>query len=128
MGGAMRKLILSSLIFGSLLGVSTSSWAWTNKDSLWQSAYLVLHAADWGQTRDIAAQCKRGEYFETNPLIGKCPSVHWVNTYFLGTALLHTGIARVLPQKYRRAFQAGTIGMQMGFVTNNSRIGLTVKF
>lgn len=123
----MRKVLFVAMLWSGLV-VSTSTRAWTTEDSMWQLAYIAVHMADWGQTRDIAAQCEQGAYFETNPIIGKCPSSQWVNTYFLTTALLHTGVARNLPQKYRRMFQAGTLGMELGYVTNNAKIGLNIRF
>ncbi len=108
--------------------MSNTSFAWSEKDSIWQTAYLATHIADWGQTRDIASQCESGGYYETNPVIGRCPSKDWVNTYFFTTALLHTGIARLLPSKYRRMFQVGTLGMELSYIANNARIGLSVEF
>lgn len=102
--------------------------AWSKKDTYWEAAYLATHLADWGQTLDIASQCQSGAYYETNPVMGKCPSAQTVNAYFLGTALLHYGAAKMLPRKYRRMFQAGTMGMQLSYITNNASIGLNIKF
>ncbi|MDH5232257.1 MAG: hypothetical protein OEZ58_20790 [Gammaproteobacteria bacterium] len=123
----MRIKIIGLLVALFLLFPLNAN-AWSEKDTLWEGAYLLAHVADWGQTRDIALQCSQGLYYEMNPVIGRCPNVHWVNTYFLGTALLHIGVANLLPQKYRRMFQAGTLGMELNFVNNNSNIGLTIKF
>ena len=102
--------------------------AWSKKDTYWEAAYMATHLADWGQTLDIASQCESGAYYETNPVMGKCPSAQTVNAYFIGTALLHYGVAKALPRKYRRMFQAGTIGMELSYITNNASIGLNVKF
>jgi len=126
----MRQLVALIFAVAAFCGSSSNAmaWNWTEKDSMWQLAYLAVHVADWGQTRDIAAQCEGGGYYETNPVLGRCPSAQWVNTYFLGTALLHTGLAHWMPGKYRRMFQAATIGMEVGYVTNNARIGLNVRF
>ncbi len=111
-----------------LFGLCSQANAWSTKDTLWEGAYLAAHVADWGQTRDIASSCASGAYYETNPVMGKCPSINLVNTYFAATALLHIGVAHVLPQKYRRMFQAGTLGMEVNYVANNARIGLSVNF
>jgi len=111
-----------------LLAISPAQ-AWTSDDTLWQSAYLTAHVADWGQTRDIAAHCdSTGKYYEVNPILGSCPSTGAVNTYFLSTAILHTGAAYMMPRKYRRMFQVGTLGMQMNFVNSNKQIGLKFNF
>lgn len=123
--------VTKSLQFGLimlLLTLTGNANAWSKKDTYWEAAYLMTHLADWGQTLDIASQCESGAYYETNPVMGKCPSVQTVNAYFLGTALLHYGTAKLLPRKYRRMFQAGTIGMELSYITNNASIGLNVKF
>ncbi len=125
----MRSKLLPSLLSLVLVfGLAPAAKAWTKQDTLWQMAYLSVHLTDWGQTLDIAAQCRSGAYYETNPVLGRCPSAQKVNAYFLTTALLHSGIAHALPPKYRRIFQAGTISMQIGYVTNNANIGLKWRF
>jgi len=111
-----------------MLFVSTSANAWSKKDTYWQTAYLVTHIADWGQTLDISSQCETGNYYETNVVMGRCPNSQTVNTYFLATALLHYSVAHSLPPKYRRMFQAATIGMELSYISSNASIGLNVKF
>ena len=116
-------ILLLTIIF-----LSPAANAWSKKDTYWEAAYLTTHLADWGQTLDIASQCGSGNYYETNPVMGKCPSVQTVNAYFIGTALLHYGTAHMLPPKYRRMFQAGTIGMELSYIANNASIGLNINF
>lgn len=102
---------------------------WSHQDTLWESAYLTAHFIDWGQTRYLANKCDSGEiYRERNRLLGDCPSRDTVNTYFIGTGLLHIGIARMLTGKYRRLFQAGTFGLQLGVINNNTKVGLKIHF
>lgn len=102
--------------------------AWDNWDTAMEVAYFVSHAADWGQTRSIAGQCQDGTYYETNPILGECPTVQTVNAYFLGTALLHAGVSYVLPKKYRRIFQTATFAAQLGVVSSNASIGIKMQF
>lgn len=116
------------LVLLVLMSVCSSASAWSKKDTYWETAYFVTHLADWGQTLDIASQCQGGAYYETNPIMGKCPSAQTVNAYFIGTGLLHYGVAHMLPKKYRRMFQAGTIGMELSYISSNASIGLNVKF
>ncbi len=121
----------TAYIFILFLGVaftSSGANAWSKKDTYWEVAYLTTHLTDWGQTLDIASQCGSGTYYETNPVMGRCPSAQTVNAYFAATALLHYGVAHALPPKYRRMFQAGTIGMQLSYIANNASIGLNMKF
>ena len=120
-----KKAVLLSWLF---LVPGSSALAWNEKDTYWEMAYLAAHVADWGQTRDIASHCGAGLYYETNPVLGRCPSTAWVNTYFIGTALLHMGVANALPTKYRRLFQGGTLAMELNYVNSNAKIGLQVNF
>ena len=125
----MRKTVFSwALTLLLAVGATANAHAWTKQDTMWEMAYLSVHLTDWGQTLDIAAQCQSGAYYETNPILGRCPSAQKVNTYFLTTALLHAGVAHALPPKYRRLFQAGTLSMQVGYVANNANIGLKLRF
>ncbi len=125
----LKHLFSISLLFVSLTALSPAAQAWTEKDSLWEAAYLATHIADWGQTRSIANSCaKGGQYYETNPILGKCPSVQMVNTYFVSTALLHVGVAQMLPSKYRRWFQTGTLALQLNVISSNKNIGLKISF
>jgi len=124
----IKKPAITLVILLSLFLASTSANAWSKKDTYWEAAYLTTHLADWGQTLDIARQCESGTYYETNPVMGKCPSAQTVNAYFLATALLHYGAAHMLPPKYRRMFQIGTIGMELSYIANNASIGLNVNF
>lgn len=124
----MIKKLAIGVVLSLNVVFSSSSFAWSDKDTAWELVYLSAHVADWGQTRDIASQCESGAYYETNPVLGKCPTVNWVNSYFIGTALLHAGAANVLPPKYRRMFQLGTLGMEMNYIANNASIGLRINF
>ena len=121
-----NTLVMAVLMMCGLM--CTNAQAWSEKDTYWEAAYLTTHLADWGQTLDIASQCESGAFYETNPVMGKCPSAQKVSAYFIGTALLHYGVAKVLPRKYRRMFQAGTMVMELNYITNNASIGLNVKF
>jgi hypothetical protein len=100
---------------------------------------MAFHIADWGQTRDIsmrhcdspqyrgAYKCYGG-YSDINPFIGDKPSMDEVDRYMLSTAILHAGITKSLPRKYREKFQLVTIGIEAGFVHHNAKLGLKVRF
>lgn len=110
------------------LALSTPAVAgdWSAEDTKWQAAYIALHVADWGQTRDIAA--KRDRYFEQNPVLGKHPSVKRVDSYFLATSIAHTAISYALPPDLRRRWQQITVVVQAGVVAHNYGIGLNINF
>ena len=138
----MKNLSLALITLFALTVVSSSAFAWSpnaaqagkktenwnNWDTTFEIAYLATHIADWGQTRNLSSLCQTGAYQETNIILGDCPSTQAVNAYFLGTALIHAGIAYALPQKYRRLFQSATFAAQLGVVSSNASIGIKVKF
>ena len=124
--------ILPSLGLAAALGLGimqAPAHAWDKTDTLLQGAYMATHITDWGQTRSISESCNSdGRYYETNLVMGTCPSMQTVNLYFIGTGLLHVGVAHTLPKKYRRMFQLGTLGMQINYISNNQQLGLKVSF
>lgn len=136
------KKVFALMSLAALLMSSSSAFAWSPSASIstkqkevwngWDStlevAYLITHAADWGQTRNMTGECGSGAYVEANPVLGTCPSAQTVNAYFLGTALIHAGISYILPTKYRRIFQTATIAAQIGVVSNNTSIGFNIDF
>ncbi|MEK6748520.1 MAG: hypothetical protein AABY83_04860 [Pseudomonadota bacterium] len=124
----IRAALVLMISLSATVMFSRPALAWTGSDSAFEAAYLLTHVADWGQTRDIAVRCESGRYFETNLVMGRCPNIASVNTYFVSTALLHMGASYLLPAPYRRIFQTGTIGMQIGYINNNANIGLNLRF
>ena len=98
---------------------------WTSADTKREAVYLTLHSMDWMQTRYIA---KNPSFHEQNDLVGRNPSIGKVNNYFVATALLHVGVAYLLPTEYRKAFQYITIGMEIGAVAHNYQIGIKLDF
>lgn len=99
---------------------------WDRQDIALEATWQVLHAIDWGQTLDIAAQPTR--YHEINPILGEHPSRSTVNLYMGVGALLHLGITHVLPKRCRPYFQGITIGLSGACVLHNFNIGLQVRF
>lgn len=119
-------LVCIAFIVSSLFTFPAAASDWTKEDTAWQATYLALHVADWGQTRDAAAQ--PGRYAEQNPMLGEHPSQKRIDSYFAATAILHTAVAYALPPDWRRTWQHITIGVEAGVVCRNARIGLQVNF
>lgn len=115
LGAAIAALVVS--------GARASDWTTTDRALL--ASALVLHAADWSQTLQIADQPDR--YFERNPILGRHPSRGEVHAYFAATALALVLIADALPQ-YRRPMLGGWIAVQAIVVHNNLGIGLRIGF
>lgn len=122
----LRAALCAILALFGLAAGPVSASDWTDKDTAWQAAYLILHAADWGQTLYIAKH--PNEYWEVNPLLGEHPSVRRVNTYMATSAIVHTAIAYTLPPVWRRRWQAVTVGIKAGVVGYNYSIGLKMDF
>lgn len=124
-----KTIIISILIFFLCCIYVMPVGAWTSRDTAWQSGYLLVHAVDWGQTREVADHCeKEGMPHEHNIILGECPSIREVNTYFLTTAILHTGISRWLEARPRRVFQIITFALELNIVRRNYNLGLSVHF
>jgi hypothetical protein len=66
---------------------------------------------------------------EVNPILGRHPSMRAVDTHFASTIVLHSAIAVVLPIRWRRAWQAGTLGLEaICLYRNFFEAHLTVRF
>ena len=94
-----------------------------NKELGWQ----VLNLIDYGQTLDIADQCSAGYYYETNPILGRCPSKEKVTKYFIAAAVLHYAFTMNMG-KYRDSWQNVTLVITAGYVAHNHSIGLHINF
>lgn len=120
------KLFLMLIVCVLLMTKPALSNEWSEKDINYELAYQVLHFVDWKQTQYITKNCDN--YYEKNPILGKCPTIGEVNRYFAITSLLHWGISHWLSDKNRGAWQYFTIGFQTATVSNNFNIGLKVEF
>jgi hypothetical protein len=136
--------VKKAIFLACLVSAPTMANDWASQDTEWQTAYFILHAADWAQTRYIAQHAVR--YHENNPLLHfQGPTVElkpggWeidyhenenkrrADRYFLVTGLLHLGAAYALPPDYRRTFQHITIGMESVSVYRNYTIGVRFNF
>ena len=120
---------MSKLIFVFLL-LSSSCFAdpWTKDDTYREATYLTLHAIDWARTRGLAKNEWNDGRYESNIILGKHPTVFEVDLYMLTTAFAHVGIAKLLDNKWRLAFQYMSIGIEGGVVIRNFRAGVRVPF
>lgn len=100
--------------------------AWTEADSAREGAFLALDLADLGQTRYIARHPE--QFYEVNPLIGRHPSVGRVDAVFAGEALAHVAISYTLPERFRPAWQYGSIAFEGALVAHNAHIGIRFNF
>jgi hypothetical protein len=111
----------------SSLNLPASMWEKTSDKNKLEALYLLLDGMDWAQTRTIAKNPQ--QYHETNPILGKHPSVGFVNNYFGAMALGHALLADKLPPDLAKLFQYGTIGFEAAEVGRNKfKFGIGMSF
>lgn len=107
-----------------LLGCATDPW--TKEDVQKETAWMILHTIDWGQTR--YAMERPDEFKELNPLLGNHPSKGRINTFMGATALGHVLLTHCLDSKERPVWQYISIGIKAGVVGNNYYMGARVDW
>lgn len=122
----MKLLLLFVLLLGSVVP------AYAQRDKMGWPDYTLLAVAtgfiilDWGQTLEIARYPLK--YQETNPLLGKHPSVGRVNTMLALGLVLNLGVSRLHNKHLRRTVWAGVTGAEGQAVMSNFNLGIRVKF
>lgn len=96
-------------------------------DTLLTTDYVLL-AVDYTQTRNISEHCKQYDRYETNMILGKCPSSNQVTTYFAASGLVTYLLADTLEPRYRTAFLIGLGILESSVVAHNLSIGIDLKF
>lgn len=94
-----------------------------------EAAYLALHIADWGQTRNIAKHPEK--WNEVNKILGPHPSTKEVDRYFALTGLGHVALSKLLEDspQLNDWFKAMTIGLEAGIVGRNKfKFGINSTF
>jgi len=119
---------MKTFIIALLLLVSSSAFAdeWSTGDTYREATFQTLWAIDALQTHTIAEN--PDQWHEENSYLGLHPTIGAVNRYFLVGSVLHFGVAKLLPEKYRAPFQYGTIAIEVGYVAHNYSIGVQAKF
>ena len=103
------------------------------------TAAVLLLAADWLQTRQMASQpvyawvetapgvyVTTGEQWsEMNPILGRHPSVGQVDTYFLGSLVVYVAAQKLLPERWATFHRRATIAVEVTCVVRNLTLGYT---
>src|SRR6267142_1994684 len=85
--------------------------SWSTTDVGLATGFLAMLWVDAAQTRSLARQGWT-RFQETNPILGREPSVGRINTYTAGAAVATLGIAAVLPPRARRWWLASAFAIQ----------------
>lgn len=122
--------MLRSIAFAAAATVSSCSVvagdAWSEDQLRMGAALAAVTVVDWAQTRYIADNPDR--FHETNPIMGRHPSIGRVDRYFATSILVGAVVLDALPSEYRDyALKAGLV-LEVLVVSNNARIGVGVKF
>jgi hypothetical protein len=89
---------------------------WSRQDVAMQAAFFAVGTLDWYQSQQFATNCA-----ELNPIMGPCGDRVPVGIYFPVTFAVHGAIAAALPERWRTAFQAFTIGMESSMIVMNEQ-------
>ena len=130
---------MKTLIALALVLLATEAHAfdkWTTGDTALQAAFLTTLAIDRGQTaygvHGKPAPNYHAKYYQeigfAQNFIGTRPTIRQVNQYFATCAVLHTGIAAMLPKPYRALWQTFWIGVEVGTIRGNVSAGVSVRF
>lgn len=99
---------------------------WTTEQKVWAGVSTALILMDWGQTRYISKNPHR--FHETNPLMGRHPTMGEVNRHFALSMAANLAVASLLPSKWRTPWLVGVSGMQAHFVIHNKKMGIRMAF
>jgi len=87
-------------------------------------AWQGLHVVDIVQTLSVNDS---EQLCELNPLLGRNPGDDSVLVFGGVMALVHYGVTKLLPVRYRPRWQWLSIGLKLGAVANNYYIGMQVE-
>lgn len=96
---------------------------WRTRDYAMETGFAAAMYVDYDQTEQII-KCERicqphFRVWEHNPMIGSQGQSMSPSTYFVGSMALHILAVTWMPEKYRTAFQAVSIGVETGQVLIN---------
>jgi hypothetical protein len=120
----MKKFFLLGVIF--LLIGCAGNRTWTKADYAREAAFVGLTIIDWGQTRNIAKH--PDDYGESNPILGRHPSVGRVNTYFPLAIAGHIIATHYIPHPYRPWWQYIWIAREGYAVGRNYSFGVRMEW
>lgn len=139
----MKLLIISLILFFSLINHAYAADKWDNEDLSLASVFTMATVIDWGQTRDIVKTNKKEglsagyinnkwitEYphRETNLYLGKNPSMGKVDTYMPLAIAASLTAAHYLPEKYRKLLLYGLSLLELSVIYDNHQLGLRINF
>ena len=121
----MNKLTATILAIAILAAPSIAADPWSAQDKALEGVFIATMAMDYRQTSNIHT----GPWHETNPIMGTHPAQASINEYFFATTALHAVVTELLPAgTIRTAWQCAWIGLELGTVERNYRLGIRLNF
>jgi hypothetical protein len=124
----LATLVMTISLNTNALGMCNQ---WTPTDTALATTVLVPTAIDWSQTRQIAKGFTNprtgNRVIESNSLLGAYPSTKDVDKHFMTGVLLTGAVACLLPPEYRRPLLIGAGVVELGFIINNRKLGLSLS-
>lgn len=135
----MKKTILIFImIILSFTNMSHAADKWDKEEITVATIFTVATVIDWGQTRDMAKSNWIYHidhenhtiiyYEEINPILGKKPSLHEIDTYFTLATISTLTISHYLPKDWRKKFLSIMSFIEFHTIHNNHNIGLKINF
>jgi hypothetical protein len=101
--------------------------SWSATDLGLASGFLAMLWVDAAQTRSLARQNWDG-FYESNPILGREPSVGQINTYTAAAAITTLGVAAILPPRARRWWLIGAFAVETSTVIyTTTRMGVAFR-
>jgi hypothetical protein len=101
--------------------------SWSRSSILLASGFAASLLMDAGQTRGLARGGWNG-FHETNPILGRSPSVARINVYSAVAGLTVLGVAAAVPARVRPWMLGVAFVVETLVVAGNARAGITVGF
>ena len=115
-----------------------SAREWTTVDRALMATSTMLLIMDWGQTRYIAKSpgplpdgtlgYRPPVLYETNPLLGKRPSVGKVDLYFTAALAGNFYVADSLNSDERKLWLGAVSLIEYAIVRHNRQLGIKIAF
>ena len=111
-----RVLVLCLALASGCAGAS----GWTVAGHVGLGVQTAALACDWGQTRRAASAGWKTQA-ESNPLMGREPTTHAVDAYFLGTIAASALVWYVLPKRWKVLVPLAIVAVQADSIAHNAR-------
>lgn len=102
------------------------AFAWSEKDVVWESAFVAATIAESKQNLAGASACSVST--ASGQLSGLSADLGCLNTAAITNLVIHAGISSLLPSKYRRMFQQGSVGFDLSQSEPVTRVAVSLEF